>query len=109
MGSILDAVLGRGKVPVMTCFPVVARVSPAMFSQILCSRHGCRHRKSGCLHATRVPPQDAESKFPLRPRMKFPVYRFQSLLIDMRVNLCRRNIGMPEHLLNDAQVSAIPQ
>ena len=46
---------------------------------------------------------------PLRPRMKFPVYCFQSLLIDMRVNLCRRNIGMAEHLLNDAQVSAIPQ
>ena len=48
-------------------------------------------------------------KIPLRPRMKFPVHRFQSLLIDMRVNLCRRNIGMAEHLLNDAQVSAIPQ
>jgi hypothetical protein len=41
--------------------------------------------------------------------MKFPVHRFQSLLIDMRVNLCRRNIGMAEHLLNDAQVCAIPQ
>jgi hypothetical protein len=40
--------------------------------------------------------------------MKFPVHRFQSLLIDMRVNLGRRDIGMAEHLLNDAQVSAIP-
>ena len=34
---------------------------------------------------------------------------FKALLIDMRVNLCGRNIRMTEHFLNNAQVGAIPQ
>ena len=41
--------------------------------------------------------------------MKLPVDRLQPLLIDVRVNLRRRNIGVPEHLLDDPQVRAIAQ
>jgi hypothetical protein len=48
------------------------------------------------------PLETCASKMESCPRMKFPVHRFQSLLIHMRVNLCRRNIAMAEHLLNDA-------
>ena len=37
------------------------------------------------------------------------MHRFQTLLIDMRINLGRGNIGMTEHFLNDAQISAIAE
>ena len=37
------------------------------------------------------------------------MHGFQSLLIDMGVNLRRRNVGMPEHFLNDAQIGAIAE
>lgn len=60
----------------------------------------CPHLQAGSLRSLEIS---------LCPGMKFPVHRFQSLLIDMRVNLCRRNIGMAKHFLNDAQISAIPQ
>jgi len=43
----------------------------------------------------------------LRPWMKLSMHRFQSLLIDMRVNLRGRNIGMSEHFLNDPQVRTV--
>ena len=36
---------------------------------------------------------------PLRARMKFPMDRFQALLINVRVNLGRRNIGVAQHRL----------
>ncbi len=41
--------------------------------------------------------------------MKFAVHRFQSLLIYMRVNLRRRNVSVPEHFLNDAQIGTITE
>ena len=41
--------------------------------------------------------------------MKLPMHSFQSLLIDMRIDLRRRNIGMAEHFLDDAQIGAVPQ
>ena len=41
--------------------------------------------------------------------MKLSMDGFKALLIDMRVNLCGRNIRMNEHFLNNAQVGAIPQ
>ena len=41
--------------------------------------------------------------------MKLPVHGFETLLIDMRVNLGCRNIRMPKHFLNDAQICAIPE
>jgi hypothetical protein len=41
--------------------------------------------------------------------MKLPVHSFQSLLIDMRIDLGRGNIGMPEHFLDDAQIGAVPE
>src|SRR2546423_7464353 len=44
-----------------------------------------------------------------RPRMKLPVHRFQPLLIDVRIKLRRGNIGVTEHLLDDAQVGAVAQ
>ena len=37
------------------------------------------------------------------------MHRFQTLLIDVRVNLGRRNVGVAEHLLNDPQVGAVAQ
>ena len=44
---------------------------------------------------------------PLRARMKFPMDRFQALLINVRVNLSRRDVGVAEHLLDDAQIRAV--
>ena len=41
--------------------------------------------------------------------MKLPVDGLQPLLIDMRVNLRGRNVGMPEHLLDDAQIGAVAE
>jgi hypothetical protein len=46
---------------------------------------------------------------PLCARMKFPMDRFQALLIHVRVNLGRRDVGVAEHLLDDAQISAIAE
>ena len=46
---------------------------------------------------------------PLRAWMKFPVDRFQALLIHVRVNLGRGDVGVAEHLLDDAQISAIAE
>ena len=37
------------------------------------------------------------------------MHGFQTLLIDMRINLGRGNIGMTEHFLNDAQIGAIAE
>lgn len=34
---------------------------------------------------------------------------FQPLLIDVRVNLCRGNIGVAEHFLDNAQIGAIAE
>ena len=39
--------------------------------------------------------------------MKLSVHGFEPLLIDMRVNLRRRNIRMAEHFLDNAQVGAV--
>ena len=41
--------------------------------------------------------------------MKLPMYSFEPLLINVRVNLRRRNIGVAEHFLDDAQVGAVAQ
>ena len=37
------------------------------------------------------------------------MHSFQSLLIDMRIDLRRRNVGMAEHFLDDAKIGAISQ
>ena len=41
--------------------------------------------------------------------MKLPMHSFQPLLIDMRIDLCRRNIGVTQHFLNNSQIGAVPQ
>ncbi len=41
--------------------------------------------------------------------MKLVVDCFESLLIDMRIDLRRRNIGVTEHFLNNPQVRAIAE
>src|SRR5260370_4655623 len=46
--------------------------------------------------------------FLLRPWMKLPMNSFEPLLIDMRVDLRGRNIGVAEHLLNNPQIGAVP-
>src|SRR5439155_3224257 len=45
----------------------------------------------------------------LCPGMKLPMHSFKPLLIDMRIDLSRRNIGVAEHLLNNPQIGAIPE
>src|SRR5438094_9833283 len=35
------------------------------------------------------------------------MHSFKPLLVDVRVHLRRRNIGVPEHFLNDPQIGAI--
>src|SRR6266436_1114572 len=47
--------------------------------------------------------------FLLRPGMKLPMNSFEPLLIDMRVDLRGRNIGVAEHLLNNPQIGAVPE
>ena len=37
------------------------------------------------------------------------MHGFQSLLIDVCINLRRRNVGVTKHFLDDAQIRAIPQ
>ena len=41
--------------------------------------------------------------------MKSPMHRFQPLLIDMRIDLRRRNIGVTQHFLNNPQIGAVPE
>jgi hypothetical protein len=41
--------------------------------------------------------------------MKLSMDCFQALLINVRVNLRRRNIRVSEHLLDDAQIGSIPK
>ena len=45
----------------------------------------------------------------LRSRVKLPMDGFQPLLVDVRVNLGRRNIGVAEHFLDDPQVGAVAE
>ena len=40
--------------------------------------------------------------------MELVMHGFQPLLVDMRIRpRSRRNIGMPEHFLDDAQIGAV--
>ncbi len=39
-------------------------------------------------------------------RMKLPVHRFESRAIDMRIDLCRRDVGVTQHRLDRSQVGA---
>ena len=41
--------------------------------------------------------------------MKLPMHGFKPLLIDMRIDLRGRNIGVPKHLLNNPQIGAVPE
>jgi hypothetical protein len=45
----------------------------------------------------------------LCPRVKLPMHSFQPLLIDVRIDLRGGNIGMPQHLLDDSQIGAVPE
>src|SRR5437660_12115498 len=45
----------------------------------------------------------------LRARVKLPMHRLEPLLIDMRVDLRRRNIGVPEHFLNNPQIGTVAE
>ena len=37
------------------------------------------------------------------------MHSFKPLLIDMRIDLRRRNIGVAEHFLNNPQIGAVPE
>jgi len=41
--------------------------------------------------------------------MKLPMHSFKPLLIDMRIDLRRGNIGVAQHLLDDPQIGAVPE
>ena len=41
--------------------------------------------------------------------MKLAMHSFKPLLIDMRIDLRRRNIGVAEHLLNNPQIGAVSE
>ena len=41
--------------------------------------------------------------------MKLPMHRLEPLLIDMGVNLRRRNVGVPKHFLNDPQIGPVAE
>jgi hypothetical protein len=41
--------------------------------------------------------------------MKLVMYCFQALLVDMGINLRRRDVGVPEHFLDDSQIGAVPE
>lgn len=45
----------------------------------------------------------------LRPRVKLPMHSFKPLLIDMRIDLRRGNVGVAQHLLDDPQIGAVPE
>src|SRR5207244_5627989 len=66
-----------------------------------------RRRFTSSLPST-INPQRS-TRFQLRPRMKLSMHCLQPLLIDVRINLRRRDVGVPKHLLNDAQIGAIAQ
>ena len=110
MGSIVAAVVGRGKVWGLGsagCQPASLGSLPRLFGVFQFEEGTTWLLPASCrqLQASSLRSPDRVS----RPGVKFAVHRFQSLLIDMCINLCRRNIGMAEHLLNDAQVCAVPQ
>ena len=41
--------------------------------------------------------------------MKLAMHGFQSLLIDVCINLRRRNVGVTKHFLDDTQIGTVPQ
>ncbi len=41
--------------------------------------------------------------------MKLPMHSFKPLLVDMRVNLRRGNVRVPEHFLYDPQIGSVPE
>jgi hypothetical protein len=43
----------------------------------------------------------------LRSWMKLSMHGFQPLLVDVRINLGRRNVRVPEHFLDDPQIGAV--
>ena len=42
----------------------------------------------------------------LRPRVKLPVHGFEPLLVNVGVNLRRRNIGVAQHGLHASQIGS---
>jgi hypothetical protein len=45
----------------------------------------------------------------LRARMKLAMHSLKSLLIDMRVNLCRRYVRVAQHLLDDSKIGSVAE
>ena len=51
----------------------------------------------------------AQLVYSLRARMKLAMHSLKSLLIDMRVNLCRRYVRVAQHLLDDSKICAVAE
>ena len=46
---------------------------------------------------------------PLRARMKLAMHSLEPLLIDMSINLGRRYVRVPQHLLDDSKIRAVAE
>ena len=55
------------------------------------------------------PAQLSLQKTVSRARMELSMDGFEPILIDVRVNLGRGNIGVTQHFLDDAQVGAVTE
>ena len=59
--------------------------------------------------STQIPAPNPPSFHPLRAWMKLAMHRLEALLIDMGIDLCRRNVGVAQHLLNDSKIRAVAE
>src|SRR5262249_477766 len=55
------------------------------------------------------PPSPINVASLLRPWVKLPMHSFEPLLIDMSVNLRRRNVGVAQHFLNNSQIRTVSE
>ena len=63
----------------------------------------------GVQHKSRIHKFGIDIAWKLSAWVKLPVHGFEPLLVHVRVNLRRRNIGVTEHLLDDSQIRTVSQ
>ena len=63
----------------------------------------------GVQHKSRIHTFGIVIAWQLSAWVKLPVHGFEPLLVHVRVNLRRRNIGVTEHLLDDTQIRTVSE
>ena len=63
----------------------------------------------GVQHKSRLRTRRSASFHPLRARMKLAMHSLEPLLIDMSINLGRRYVRVPQHLLDDSKIRAVAE